>query len=266
MAKFGDFDHERLFRAVARMAREADVHAAVVDNHDENRWWPTRIEDPCLRMLVAGWSARVSYQMVGKYAEVVASADRIGFDTLTLMDDHALVELVRPIGLPTARIEYLRSLNLFLKSLNSGGASPLTMNASEFIHCFAEQVSFASYKVAQCAALYSRGYHCGIIPIDSGMVTRLAPILGIELPRGAIAHERMREILEANVKLFELDYRQLIQSLKYSVRVPVDRAPTWWVHLVLIYFKRLYCNRPSVRLCRSRPACDELLDCDCLGT
>ena len=41
------------------------------------------------------------------------------------------------------------------------------------------------------------------------------------------------------------------------------RAPTWFAHLVLIYFKRLYLNRPAPELCPRRPACPELLECGC---
>jgi hypothetical protein len=126
---------------------------------------------------------------------------------------------------------------------------------------FAGYVRGASYKVAQCALLTARGYHCGIIPVDSGMVTRLAPALGIALPAGAVAHERLRHILEAAVHACGADFRSLIAEHEYQVAIPDGAEPTWWVHLVLIYFKRLYLNGPSLRLCRNRPLCAEAVGC-----
>ena len=48
------------------------------------------------------------------------------------------------------------------------------------------------------------------------------------------------------------------------MHIPEDADPTWFVHLVLIYFKRLYLNRPGPRLCQLRPACQAFLDCGCV--
>jgi hypothetical protein len=124
----------------------------------------------------------------------------------------------------------------------------------------------AGYKVAQCAALYARGYHCGIIPVDSGMVTRLAPFLGTGLSPGPAAHEEFRQLLEARARAMSGEYRNLSARLGYQVRIPCDADPTWFVHLVLIYFKRLYLNRPGPRLCQRRPACPSFLDCGCAAS
>ncbi|MGH4021239.1 MAG: hypothetical protein ACRDT0_18825 [Pseudonocardiaceae bacterium] len=64
------------------------------------------------------------------------------------------------------------------------------------IRRFAAQVRHASFKVAQCAVLCARGYHYGIIPVDSGMVTKLGPALGVALPQGPVAHEALRLVLQ----------------------------------------------------------------------
>jgi hypothetical protein len=138
------------------------------------------------------------------------------------------------------------------------------MDIDQFISDFSQNVDQASFKVAQCAALYSRGYHCGVIPVDSGMVTKLAPRLGLQLPSGAIAHEAMRRCLEADVRQNAGHYRELLREADYHVLIPDDADPSWWLHLVLIYFKRLYCNRPSPRLCRMVPMCDQVIDCSCV--
>ncbi|MEV6981739.1 hypothetical protein AB0M95_10850 [Sphaerisporangium sp. NPDC051017] len=253
----------RVHRLVARAAGLPDVQTEVEANHDENRWWPTSITDPRVRMLAAGWSTRVSYRMVETYAQVIRSAEAQGFDKLLAETDAELAKLVRPLGLPKTRIDYLRSLAELLRSWDKEGIDPTSPSASsdELIRDFAGRVRGASYKVAQCALVTARGYHCGIIPVDSGMVTELAPALGIALPSGAVAHERMRHVLEAAVHARATDIRSLVAEHEHKVAIPNDAAPTWWVHLVLIYFKRLYLNGPSPRLCRNRPLCTKAVDC-----
>jgi hypothetical protein len=89
----------RVHRLVARAAALPDIRTEVEANHDENRWWPTSIADPRMRMLAAGWSTRISYRMVETYARVIASADAQGFDSLAAAADADLTALVRPIGL-----------------------------------------------------------------------------------------------------------------------------------------------------------------------
>ncbi|KND38269.1 hypothetical protein [Streptomyces acidiscabies] len=253
----------RVHRLVARAAGLPDVQAEVEANHDENRWWPTSISDPRVRMLAAGWSTRVSYRMVETYARVIASADAQGFDSLVAATDVELAALVRPIGLPQTRIDYLRSLAELLHGWDKEGTDPTAESADSdaLVLDFAGRVRGASYKVAQCALLTARGYHCGIIPVDSGMVTKLAPALGLTLPSGAVAHERMRHVLEAAVHTRDSDFRALITQYGYRVTIPEGVEPTWWAHLVLIYFKRLYLNGPAPQLCRRRPVCTKVVGC-----
>ncbi|MFC9913956.1 hypothetical protein [Streptomyces sp. NPDC059862] len=254
---------DRIHRLVARAAALPDVRREVEANHDDNRWWPTSITDTRLRMLVAGWSTRVSYRMIDTYAAVVATAEKLGFDALTAATDAELAALVAPIGLPTARVDYLRSLTDLLRRWDKEDLDPTAegVDTDDLITAFAEQVHGASYKVAQCALLYARSYHCGIIPVDSGMVTRLAPALGITLPSGAIAHEDLRHLLEAAVRARPEAFRDLAAQHDHHVTIPAATAPTWWVHLVLIYFKRLYLNGPSPHLCTRRPLCRNVIDC-----
>ncbi|MFI6084151.1 hypothetical protein ACIBBB_24750 [Streptomyces sp. NPDC051217] len=253
----------RVHRLVAHAAGLPDVRAEVEANHDENRWWPTAISDPRVRMLAAGWSTRVSYRMVETYARVIASANTEGFDSLATASDAELAALVRPIGLPQARIDYLRSLAELLQNWDKEGTDPTAETAAcdSLVADFAGRVRGASYKVAQCALLTARGYHCGIIPVDSGMVSKLAPALGIALPSGAVAHERMRHILEAAVHARSAEFHSLAAQHRYRVTIPGGVEPTWWAHLVLIYFKRLYLNGPAPQLCRRRPVCTKVVGC-----
>jgi endonuclease III len=254
---------ERLYSFVTRAAARPDVRAAVQANHDDNRWWPEAVQDWRVRMAVAGWSSRVSYAMIDTYAGVVVRADSLGWRELTTLNDESLTCLVRPIGLPTARIRYLRSLARFIDYDGRSIADPPTAPPNELIASFTADVDGAGYKTAQCAVLYALGYHCGVIPVDSGMVTKLAPLLGLTLAPGAAAHEHLRRLLEPAVTANGDAYRELASRLRYQVSIPPGAAPTWLVHLILIYFKRLYLNRPTPELCPRRPACPDLFGCGC---
>ncbi|MGH3912055.1 MAG: hypothetical protein ACRDTC_01385, partial [Pseudonocardiaceae bacterium] len=216
------------------------------------------IVDPRTRMVVAGWSTRISYSMINTYAQVVAETDALGFEKLVELDDTDIARLVRPLGLPAARIGYFRSLVDFVDH-ELGGV--LDADPDRVIQQFAAQVRQASFKVAQCAVLYARGYHCGIIPVDSGMVTKLGPALGVTLPRGSVAHEALRRLLQHCVTDRSHDYRRLIDRNGYRINIPKTAEPTWWMHLVLIYFKRLHLNRPGTGVCPQRPMCVDVIDC-----
>ncbi|GAB2763944.1 hypothetical protein [Streptomyces bullii] len=250
---------DRVLAFVTRAASLDDVRAEVEANHDHNRWWPPTITDPRMRMLAAGWSTRINYRMVDTYAGVLARADTLGFDALTDLDDDQARDLVAPLGLTEARLTYLYSLADTLARWDKDGTDPVAWDAKTFIAAFARDVRGASYKVAQCAALYARGYHCGIIPVDSGMVTKLGPVLGFTLPSGPAAHEHLRLLLEHAVARHTEPLGMLAGT--QNVTIPSDAAPTWWTHLVLIYFKRLYLNQPPARLCTRRPTCTALTDC-----
>ncbi|KIF69492.1 hypothetical protein HY68_14365 [Streptomyces sp. AcH 505] len=254
---------KRIFRLVNRAASLEGIRAEVEANHDNNRWWPLEITDFRVRMLAAGWSTRVSYRMVSTYADVITKAQKVGFDALADSRDDELTDLVRPIGLPTTRIAYLHSLAEFIVQWEKEEIDPTAEDADKdaLIRSFASEVNGASYKVAQCAVLYARGYHCGIIPVDSGMVTKLAPALGMALRSSPIAHEHMRHVLESAVRARAGDFRALAALHGHRVTIPEDADPTWWVHLVLIYFKRLYLNGPSPVLCARRPVCSRVTDC-----
>ena len=254
---------DRLRAFVTSAATQPDVQAAVEANHDDNRWWPAYVQDWRIRMAVAGWSSRVSYAMVSTYAGVVARADTLGWDMLSTLDDESLARLVRPIGLPSARIRYLRSLARFIDRAGVPGIDLATAPPDELIASFSAEVNGAGYNTAQCAVLYARGYHCGVIPVDSGMVTRLAPLLGITLTAGTAAYEHLRKLLQAAVTAHADAYRDLAARLGYQLTIPPGAPPTWFAHLVLIYFKRLYLNRPAPQLCPRRPVCPALLECGC---
>jgi len=191
--------------------------------------------------------------MISTYQQMVSDVCNIGYDRLCTLGDADLREIVGSLGLFKARREYLRSLERFLNELEQGGCSPIAMTNDDLIQLFSRRVKWASYKVAQCATLYAKGYHCGVVPVDSGMKDRLGPCLGLKLPRGATGHEVMRKHIEGILHRHSAEYYDLaIQTGYGKLAIPKRKPPTWWAHLVLIYFKRLYCNSRKPEECPLR--------------
>jgi endonuclease III-like uncharacterized protein len=247
------FSHERLYQLLQRCGALSGVKAEVFRNHDDNQWWPLAVSDWRLRLVIAGWSTRVSYHMISTYRGVVEKANNLGYDQLCTLPDDEIEQVVASIGLARTRCTYFRSVQSFLQQ------SELTLEALHaskndvLIEQFAANVTGAGYKVAQCAILYAKGYHCGIFPVDSGMKDMLGPCLGLSLPRTPIAHEIMRQHLEGLLQTHASSYLQLARELEYgTLALPHDSAPVWWAHLVLIYFKRQFCNVHHPHLCPLR--------------
>jgi hypothetical protein len=221
-------------------ARLPDVRQEVLKNHDDNRWWPNSVEDWRLRLVIAGLSARVSYAMIGTYSSVVSALNEVGYRRVARLPDPELAEILKPLGLVSARLAYCRSLVRFVERLEavSGFQNPTN---DALIHLMVREVQGAGYHVAQCCVLYARGYYCGVIPVDSGMRDKLSLCIGLRVPRTPQGYELMRKELERLVS--EIDCRSIARQTGYrSLALPRDQPLTWWTHLVLIYYKRLYCN------------------------
>ena len=52
-------------------SKQEKVKEAVLKNHDNNLWWPLEITDYRKRMLFAGLSTRISYNMINCYRNVI---------------------------------------------------------------------------------------------------------------------------------------------------------------------------------------------------
>jgi hypothetical protein len=116
------------------------------------------------------------------------------------------------------------------------------------IEKIAKNVNGASYKVAQCCVLYMRGYYCGIMPVDSGMKDIELPCIGFEKYNNAIGHDNLRKQLQLLIE--NNDLKEIIVSNGYeNLNIPDYSNATWWAHLVLIYFKRHYCNKHNPKNC-----------------
>lgn len=216
------------------------VAAEVEKNYSNNLWWPVNVSDWRTRMLVAGWSTRVSYAHIRHYQGVVESVREMEWGRLIALSDAEVEALVRPLGLPVARLTYFRSLARYVSGIQLD--SWLRREHADVIEEFAQTVEGAGYKVAQCAVLYAKGYHCGVIPIDSGMVEMLDPIVPFRLPTGAAAHEVVRQWLEPLVDVAAAAIRGIAADAGFH-DLSTEGSPTWWTHLVLIYYKRLCWNR-----------------------
>jgi hypothetical protein len=100
--------------------------------------------------------------------------------------------------------------------LELDGTVPTRTPNDTLIQQLADQVLGAGFKVAQCAALYAKGYHCGIIPVDSGMAQLLGPCIGMRLPSGTHGHEVMRRHLERLVCRFPETLRAIATATGYD--------------------------------------------------
>lgn len=248
--RIGALTSAKLLAVIEHCARLPDVRTEVRKNHDDNLWWPLAVKDWRLRMLFAGWSTRISYNMISSYQRVVTAASSLGYDALCMLPDVELQHVITPIGLFGTRKEYLYSLRRFVEDLQTTYAAPLDLPNDELISLMAARVKGAGFKVAQCAVLYAKGYHCGIFPIDSGMKDMLGPCLGMHLPSTPAAHEVMRHSIERILRSHASELHRIVADTGYDdLCIPHDQAPLWWAHLVLIYFKRRYCNKKTPAMC-----------------
>jgi thymidylate kinase/endonuclease III-like uncharacterized protein len=248
---------ERLYKVIECCAKLPEVKQEVLRNHDDNRWWPKSVKDWRIRLLVAGWSTRVSYSMIKTYQSVVAKVNEIEYEELCALSESELLDIIRSLGLAQTRIDYFRSVESYITKSGITKETLIVRSNDELIADFAKNVKGSGYKVAQCAILYAKGYHCGIFPVDSGMKDMLGPCLGISLPSGSIANEVMRKQIEQNLNFDSYIYRELAYNSGYeTLDIPENTAPIWWAHLVLIYFKRLYCNHHKPVFCPLRASSD----------
>ncbi len=223
-------------------ASQEDVRKEVLKNHDNNLWWPLTIEDWKLRMLIAGLSARVSYRMIKSFQEVVGILNSRGFNRLISMPEKEFRSLIKPLGLTNMRVKFWHSLIKFINYIEKEEINIYDLEKDKFIDLIQEKVFGASYKIAQCCVLYVRGYYCGVMPVDSGMLNLLSPAIGLPAPNSSFGHEVIRRQLEALTS--SVDCRKIAFEKGYkSLTFPAKKPLTWWAHLVLIYYKRLYSSK-----------------------
>lgn len=226
-------------------SKQEKVKEAVLKNHDNNLWWPLEITDYRKRMLFAGLSTRISYNMINCYRNVIFELNKYSYDEIKNMEENKIINIIKNLGLSNTRYKYLLSMIEFIE--NYDGEIKKLPN-DELINLIEQNVKGASYKVAQCVTLYARGYYSGIMPVDSGMKDIELPCLGFKEYKNAIGHDILRKELENLVK--DNDIEEIIKNNGYEkLNIPDYKNATWFCHLVLIYFKRYFCNKHDFKNC-----------------
>ena len=222
-----------------------EVKEDLFRNHDNNMWWPLEVEDYRKRLLIAGLSTRVSYSMIKSYRKVIDDLNKYTYNEIKNMNKLELINIIKGLGLSNTRYKFLSSMIEFIEN----NKTILEKESNDvLIEKIAKSVKGASYKVAQCCVLYMRGYYCGIMPVDSGMKDIELPCMGFEKYNNAIGHDILRKQLQ--VLINDNDLKEIIIKNGYEeFNIPDYSNATWWAHLVLIYFKRHYCNKHSPENC-----------------
>lgn len=222
-----------------------DVKEDLFKNHDNNMWWPLEVDDYRKRLLIAGLSTRISYNMINSYRKVIDDLNDFTYEEIKNMNEDELISVIKGLGLSNTRYKFLRTMIDFIELYED---ELKTKSNDELIKLISDNVNGASYKVAQCCVLYMRGYYCGIMPVDSGMKDVELPCMGFEKYKNAIGHDVLRKQLQELVVNNNL--RDVIINNGYEeLNIPDYSNATWWAHLVLIYFKRHYCNKHNPKNC-----------------
>ena len=227
-------------------SRQDSVREDVFKNHDDNMWWPLKVTDYRKRLLIAGLSTRISYNMIRSYQKVIDNLDSFNYDEIKSMSEEQIKEVIKGLGLSNTRYKYISSMINFIEQHSE---ELIKLPNEDLIELIAKNVSGASYKVAQCCVLYMRGYYkSGIMPVDSGMKDVELPCLGFPVYKTAIGHDYLRKELETLTK--NLDLKDVIERNGYGgLNIPDTSNATWWSHLVLIYYKRHFCNKHKPEKC-----------------
>ena len=229
-------------------SNQEEVRNAVKKNHNNNLWWPLEVEDYRKRLLIAGLSTRISYNMIDSYRKVINDLNSYSYDEIKNMTEDEIINIIKGLGLSNSRYKYLSSMVDFIEKYDN---EIKTLSNDELIKLIADNVSGASYKVAQCCVLYIRGYYSGIMPVDSGMKDVELPCLGFEQYKNALGHDILRKKLETLVK--DNNMEEIIKQNGYEeLKVENYDNATWFCHLVLIYYKRYFCNKHNPEICPLR--------------
>lgn len=229
-------------------SNQEEVREAVKKNHNNNLWWPLGVDDYRKRLLIAGLSTRISYNMIDSYRKVINDLNKYSYEEIRNMSESEIINIIRGLGLSNTRYKYLSSMINFIEKYDN---EIKTLPNDELIKLIADNVNGASYKVAQCCVLYVRGYYSGIMPVDSGMKDVELPCLGFEQYKNALGHDILRKELEAQVK--DNNMEEIIKQNGYEeLKVEDYDNATWFCHLVLIYYKRYFCNKHNPENCPLR--------------
>ena len=85
-------------------SRQDSVREDVFKNHDDNMWWPLKVTDYRKRLLIAGLSTRISYNMIRSYQKVIDNLDSFNYDEIKSLRIEAKQKLnqIRPASIGQA--------------------------------------------------------------------------------------------------------------------------------------------------------------------
>lgn len=180
------------------------------DNNEHLRW-SLEVGDYRKRLLIAGLSTRISYNMIDSYRKVINDLNSYTYDEIKNMMKDEIINIIKGLGLSNARYKYLSSIIDFIEKYDN---EIKTLSNDELIKLIADNVNSASYKVAQCYVLYIRGYYSGITPVDSGMKDVELPCLGFEQHKNALGHDILEKELETIAK--DNNMKEIIKQNGYK--------------------------------------------------
>lgn len=199
---------------------------------------------------MAGLSARVSYRHITTFSNVVHALGALSEQDLRSLSDARFLELVRPLGMGRARLAFWTGIR------DLADRHDLTELANwpndALISLLSSSVEGAGYKVAQSMVVCLKGYYSGVFIVDSGLKDLFSRCVGLPFRPGAVGHEDLRHQYEAFVKSIPLSS---VTPLVWSPQLYEEilrsglGATVWFAHLLLVYFKRLYCNPARVQEC-----------------
>ena len=238
-------NEENFKRIIELCGSQEDVKKEVYKNHDNNMWWPLDVNDARKRLIIAGLSTRISYNMINTYSKVIKELNEYSYDEIKNMSKDNIIKIIKPLGLSNSRYNYINSM---IELIEKCGDRLINASNDEAIEMIVKNVKGASYKVAQCCVLYMKGYYCGIIPVDSRMKDVELPCMGFEKHNGKNENQDLSKQIEKMVN--ENDFKDIVKKCGYeNLNIENQEHPTWLIHLILIYYKRLYCNKHLFKEC-----------------
>lgn len=193
-----------------------------------------------MRLIIAGLSTRVSYAMINTYVKVIRQLENMSIDEFFSLSQERKTEILKPLGLIKNRLTYVNSMLQFIKD----NPNMDELSDEQFLEKVNHDVKGASYKVAQCALLYRRGYPNDIMPVDSGMKDVMLPCLGYPKQKAGVGHEIARKLLEKDIA--QINIQQFISKNELDIS---ENQFSWWAHLSLIYYKPACCNKKNLDTC-----------------
>ena len=88
-------------------SKQESVKKDVLLNHDNNLWWPLSITDYRMRLVIAGLSTRISYNMIQTYRNVITTLSSYQYEDIVSMDKDQLINIIQKLGLPNTRYNYM---------------------------------------------------------------------------------------------------------------------------------------------------------------